>query len=70
MGLDRQVATSVLPKLHVMTNKPKDSGTSAKGAPATEYERTAREADAKLAKRKASEESAKGRPEVKQQKRS
>ena len=69
MGLDEQVAMSLPPERHVVTNKPNHSGTSAKGAPANEYERTARQTDAKLAKHKASEESAKGRPETKAQKR-
>ena len=47
-------------------NESKDGGKPEKGAPATEYERTAREADATLAKRKASDKAAHGQPETKE----
>ena len=47
-----------------MTKEPKDKVTPATGAPATEYERTAREADAAAAKRKAEREAEGAQPET------
>ena len=43
-----------------MTGKARKDDTGRKSAPATEYERTAREADAATAKRKAAEKIAQG----------
>lgn len=44
-----------------MAGKPKNGDTARRNAPATEYERTAREADAAAVERKAAETIAKGR---------
>ncbi len=42
-----------------MADRPRNSDTTRQNAPATEYERTAREADAAMAERKAAEKIAK-----------